>query len=607
MHKINFSSVRSMLFKIRWNSRNSLFLFSTKSLRTITTCLFIVLLTACMESKNNGNNKVAKGPVFYGGVFRMNEVEDCRSLYPLNVTETSSFRVVTQVYEGLVKLNQKDLTISPCIAESWEANDSATVFTFHLRKGVKFHNDPCFPGGKGREVTAADFKYCFDKLCESNPTNQGFWVFKDRVVGANEYFQSTIKRKPLKGGVSGVKVIDNYTLQISLKYPFAGFRNILATPYTTVFPKEAVEKYGIEMRVKCVGTGPFYVKELKEGEAIILARYDSYWDVDEFGNQLPYLDAIKVTFIKEKKSEMLEFKKGNLDMVYQLPFEMTNDIIGDLDKAKSEYNEFQLQINPAMAIQYYGFQHQSELFKNKYLRQAFNYAIDRQKIVDFTLQGEGIPATMGIVPPSLKDYDANKVKGFDFEPDLARKLLVKAGYPNGKGLPKIILQLNSGGSRNTQLAEVIQKMLKEIINVDVELNIMPLAQHLENLETGKTLFWRTAWIADYPDPENFLNLLYGGHIPDKLSDKSYVNSVRYKSEKFDSLFTMALKETDKKKRYDLYRQADQVAMDDAAIIPLYYDENYRLIQPYVKNFDANAMEFRDFKKVYMDPSAISAK
>ena len=567
-------------------------------------CLTVLFFGGCAQDKNSNKRKTAQGPVFYGGVFRMNEIEDCRSLFPLNITETSSYRVVSQVYEGLVKLNQKDLTINPCIADKWEINDSATVFTLHLRKGVFFHNDPCFTDGKGREVTAYDFKYCFDKLCEAGASNQGFWVFKDKVGGANAYYQSTIDKKPFTDGVSGVQVIDERTLEIRLQYPIAGFLNILATPYTSVFPKEALEKYGLEMRTKCVGTGPFFIKELIEGEAIILSRNNFYWDKDAYGNSLPYLDAIKVSFIKEKKTEMLEFKKGNLDMVYQLPFEMINDIIGDLDKAKSGYNQFQLQVTPAMSIQYYGFQHQSALFKNKFLRQAFNYAIDRQKIVDFTLQGEGIPANFGIVPPSLKDYDAKKVQGYDFNPDLAKQLMVKAGYPNGRGLGKIVLQLNSGGSRNTQIAEVIQKMLKEIINVDIELNIMSLPQHLENLETGKTLFWRSAWIADYPDPENFLNLLYGGHIPKLLSDKSYINSVRYKSAKFDSLFSLALREQNRIKRYDLYRQADQVAMDDAAIIPIYYDENYRLVQPFVKNFDANAMEYRDFKKVYFDPAEI---
>lgn len=572
-------------------------------------CLLIGTLSACVKEKKHSENyvnKIAEGPVAYGGVFKMNQVEDCRSLYPLNITETSSYHVVNQVYEGLVKFNQKDLTIMPCIAESWETNDEATRFTFHLRKGILFHDDACFDDGEGREVTAFDFKYCFDRLCESRPDNQGFWVFKDKVAGANEYYQSTINKKPLSGGVSGITVLDDYTLQIELLYPFAGFRNVLATPFTAVFPKEAVEKYGEAMRVKCVGTGPFSVKELREGESIILERNNKYWGVDEYGNSLPYLDAVYITFIKEKKTEFLEFKKGNLDMVYQLPFEMINDILGDIENSKSEYNQFQLQITPAMSVQYYGFQHQHELFQNKYLRKAFNYAIDRQKIVDFTLQGEGIPATFGIVPPAIKGYAAQKVKGYEFNLDSARSNLAKAGFPNGNGLPEITLQLNSGGSQNTQLAGAIQMMLKENINVDVALNIVPLPQHLENLEAGKSLFWRAGWTADYPDPETFLNLLYGGHVPDKLSDKSYVNVVRYASAEFDSLFMLALKEPDREKRYKLFGQADQVAMDDAAIIPLYYEENYRLLQPGIKNFVANAMEYRDLKKVYFEPSKISA-
>lgn len=566
--------------------------------------LFFVIafsvLISCSGNKNSSEKRIAKGPVQYGGVFRMNEVENCRSLYPLNITETSSFRVASQVYEGLVKINQKDLSIIPSIAKQWEINDSATVFTFHLRKGVFFQDDSCFPEGKGREVTARDFKYCFEKLCQSDPSNQGFWVFKDRVLGADEYYQASERGKVLSQGITGIKVINDTSLQISLKYPFAGFLNILATPYCSVFPKEAVDKYGAEMRTKCVGTGPFYMKEFKEGDAIVLSRNEKYWDKDQYGNSLPYLDAIQVSFIKEKKTELLEFKKGNMDMVYQLPFEMISEVSGDLDQAKNEYNKFQLQITPALAIQYYGFQHQSELFHNKELRLAINYAIDRQKIVDFTLQGEGIPATFGIVPPSFPGYNARAVKGFDFNPDLAKRYLAQAGYPNGKGLPKIILQLNSGGSRNTQLAEVVQKMLKENLNIELELNIMPLAQHLENLETGKALFWRTAWLADYPDPENFLNLLYGEHVPDKLSDKSYINSIRYKNPEFDAVFRKALRETDKEKRYELYRQADQIAMNDGAIVPLYYDENYRLLQPYVKNLEANAMEYRDFKAVYFE-------
>ena len=180
--------------------------------------------------------------------------------------------------------------------------------------------------------------------------------------------------------------------------------------------------------------------------------------------------------------------------------------------------------------------------------------------------------------------------------------MTKAGYPNGAGFPKLTLQINSGGGdRNVQTAEAIQKMLKENLNIDVDINVMPFAEHLQSYETGKATFWRTGWIADYPDPETFLICLYGKLVPEKLSDQSYVNSVRYKSAKFDSVFELALKESDTQKRYSLYMQCDQIAMDDAAIMPIFYDENYRLIQLWVKNFDANAMEFRDLSKVYFIP------
>jgi peptide/nickel transport system substrate-binding protein len=172
--------------------------------------------------------------------------------------------------------------------------------------------------------------------------------------------------------------------------------------------------------------------------------------------------------------------------------------------------------------------------------------------------------------------------------------------------------LNSGGQRNTQVAEVIQKMLNENLNINIKLNVMPFAQHLENYETGKANFWRTGWSADYPDPETFLNLLYGPHVPANLSDKSYINSVRYQSASFDSIFQMALREVDQKKRFELYRQADQIALDDAAIMPIYYEEYTRLLQLNVRNFDQNAMEYRDLSKVYFDqgpnknkPSAVN--
>jgi len=577
--------------------QSNFFRISMRNIFLITLICAFGLVACTSGGGGGGAAKPGKGGISLGGVFRMNEVEDFRDLYPLNITEVVGHRITNQIYEGLLKYSQNELEIIPSIAESWEVNEDATKFTFHLRQGVKFHDNDCFEGGKGREVTAEDFKKCFTLLCTSHPQNQGFWVFKSRVIGADAYYQSTIDGIPLAEGVTGVKVIDKYTLQIDLEYSFAGFLQILCTPFTWVFPVEALETYGIDMRVNCVGTGPFEVQTIKEGEAVLLSKYEDYWRVDEHGNDIPYLDRIKITFLKEKKSELLEFKKGNLDMVFELPIEMIDEVMGELADATTSAS-FEVQVTPALALHYYGFQHKSDLFNNELVRKAFNYAIDRESIVTYTLQGEGRPAVYGIVPPAFKNYDYESIEGYDFDADKARSLFAEAGYPNGNNFPKLTLQLNSGGSRNVQIAEVIQKQLKETLNIDIELNVMPWAQHLDNLETGKALFWRTGWIADYPDPENFLNLLYSPHIPAKLSDKSYINSVRYASAEFDSLFARGLREVDEGKRLELYKQADQVAMDDAAIMPIYYYEHYRLLQLNVRNFSINPMEYRDLSQVY---------
>ena len=199
-------------------------------------------LISCGNDDHNGKKeRKAMGPVHVGGVFRMNEVDDFKNLYPLNVQEEYSYHVASQVYEGLVKLDQKTLNVLPCLADKYEINEDATKFTFHIRDKVRFHDDPCFADGKGREVKAADFKWCFDKLCEYSSNNQMFPItFKGRVVGADEYFQSTVDKKPLAGGVSGVRVIDEHTIEITLKQSFAGFLNILITPGCWLYPKEAL-------------------------------------------------------------------------------------------------------------------------------------------------------------------------------------------------------------------------------------------------------------------------------------------------------------------------------------------------------------------------------
>ncbi len=557
------------------------------------------------DKKGNHDGSEGKGGVYMGGVIRLNEVEAFKSLNPIAVNENVGFHIGTQLFEGLVKFEQKDLSINPAIASRWESNSDQTEWTFHIRQHVMFHPDACFPEGKGRELKAADVKFCLDKLCTSDPNNAQFDVtLKDRVVGANEAFESSKGGKNIS--VSGIKVVNDSTLVITLKSPFAGFLNILAMPGCWIYPKEALNKYGLDLRIHPVGTGPFLMETVKEGEVLIMKKNPNYYGVDKDGNKLPYLDGLKYTFIREKKAEILEFKSGNLDMVYRLPVEIFHEIMGDLEHAKERKTDFQILNSPAFNTNYLGFNCASTVFHKKEVRLAFNYAIDRHKITDFTIQGEGSSADYGMVPyveAFEKDgYNFKGLKGYTFDPIKAKEFLKAGGFPDGRGFPKVTLQINSGGGdRNILIAEVVQKMLKENLNVDVEINTVPFAEHIEQVQSGKSDFFRFAWFADYPDPETFLTLFYGKHVPTGANEKSFINYFRFKNARFDSLFAASFLEPDKTKRYALLSRAEQIVLDEAPFMPIFYDENYSLEQLNVRNFPQNALNYFDLSVVYLVP------
>jgi peptide/nickel transport system substrate-binding protein len=539
-------------------------------------------------------------------------VEAFKSLMPISINEINSFHIATQVYEGLVKFNQTDLTIIPAIAKSWDISEDKTEYIFHLRSNAKFHNDPCFANSQGRMANAADFKFCFERLCSSDANNNQFDItFKDRVDGANEHFEATKAGKP--SSVKGVTVVNDSTLKIKLIHADASFLNVLCMPGCYVYPKEAVSKYGNDMRVRCVGTGPFFVETVKEGEVIIMKRNADYWGRDKDNNQLPYLDGIKWSFIRDKKSEILEFKSGRLDMVYRIPVEMFHEFMGDLENAKNRNTEFEIVSSTALNTNFYGFNLQANpIWKKKEVRLAFNYAIDRHKIADFTIQGEGTAADYGMVPYTeafeKAGYNFKSLKGYTYDPEKAKELMKQAGYPDGKGFPEITLEINSGGGdRNILIAEVVQTMLKKNLGVNMTINTVPFPEHIENVQTGKSDFFRYAWISDYPDPESFLTLFYGKHVPATMGEKSYINYFRYKNERFDSLFMAARVEPDNSKRYGLLTQAEALVLEDAPFIPIFYDENFRLLQKNVRNLPENAMNLMDMTTTYLIPPDKMAK
>jgi ABC-type transport system substrate-binding protein len=385
------------------------------------------------DNPYNADLKALPGGVNRGGVFRYNETQYLRSMFPLNVSEVVGHRIVNQVYEGLIKLNHSTLAVEPALAESWTVSDDARIYTFTLRKGVRFHDDPCFTGGKGREVTANDFAYCFEKLCTPDGANKGFSFVVDRIKGARAYYDAGGVNNASAPYPDGIKILNDRTFQIELAEPFSAFIGILSMPFCYAWPREALEAYGMDMRAKAVGTGPFIMRKVKDNDNVVLVRNEDYWGRDANGNALPYLDGINIRFISEEKSEMLSFQKGEFELKFRLPTDMYDQIVdrsGPERKLTPEFSKYQLQYVQNMMVEYYGFLNPDPdgIFSNKLVRQAFNYAIDRDKLCDFVMKGTAAPAIYGIVPPAYPDYPYKEVKGFTYDPDRARYLLQQAGY-----------------------------------------------------------------------------------------------------------------------------------------------------------------------------------
>lgn len=558
--------------------------------------LFPILLVACSSSET-ARERQASGGKYYGGVFNMNEVEDLRSLFPHQLTQAASHRIAAQVYEGLVRFDQSNLSVVPALADSWTVDETQTIYTFQLHPGVRFHNDTCFADGVGRELTATDVVECFTALCSHDSLNQLFWLFQDKVLGANAQYAATAQGGS-GPGVKGLEVLDPLTVRITLAAPWPSFLQVLAHQGCWIYPKELVQHYGADAAWHPVGTGPFRMKHFTPGEMLVLERWGGYWGQDEHGNRYPFLDGLRCTFVKDKLKELEQFEKGNLSAIYELPVERT-------DALKQE-TAYQVQTIPGLTVQFYGFDRDQAPFQDVRIRKAFTLAIDRQALVDSVLNGLAVPATHGVVAPGFAQYPYDSVPVLRYDPEAARALLAEAGYPNGKDLPAVYLQVNNDGFGYVKVAGVVQAMLERNLGARVITSVLPAQQHYARVEQGRPQFWREGWIVDHPDPENFLALFYGKSVPSDTTLPSYLNSTRYRSAVYDSLFSRALRTRNPEERMRALAQAETQLMADAVVAPLYHERSVRLLQNWVRDLPINGMEYRDLRTVWFDPAAVPA-
>ena len=366
--------------------------------------------------------------------------------------------------------------------------------------------------------------------------------------------------------------------------------------YCSIVPKEAVEKYRTEFRQHPVGTGPFAFVAWEEGQALILKKNKHYFEKDNVGNRLPYLDGVKISFYDSKATEFLLFRQKQLDFINDIESSFKDEVLTKKAELRKNWNgKIVLQTHPYLNIEYLGIlvDPLNDLVRNspmrlKKIRQAINYGFDRRKMILYLRNSLGIPGESGFVPPGLPSFDSSKVKGYHFDPAKCKQLLSEAGFPDGKGLPVIKLLTIPIYS---DLAEFIAKQLEEA-GIPVQVDVVQKSLLLELTSSSRALFFRGSWIADYPDAENYLSVFYS-------KNPAPPNYTRYKNPVFDALFEKALAETNDTLRYGLYQQADQVVINDAPVVPLWYDEVIHLVQPNVKGFEPNSLNLLELRRVDM--------
>jgi ABC-type transport system substrate-binding protein len=533
----------------------------------------LVVLASCYSDKKGEQN-----------IFHYNEQSGIASIDPSFAKNQSIMWAVHQLYNTLVEVDSS-LNIVPSLATRWHISDDKKTYTFFLRDDVYFHDDPCFPGGKGRKMTAKDVAYSLERIMGKTTASPGAWIFNNRV-----------------DSVDGFRALNDTTFQVRLIRPFNPILGILSMQYCSVVPREAVEKYGSDFRRHAVGTGPFQFVAWEEGQALIMKKNPRYFERDEKGIRLPYLDGIKVSFYDSKATEFLLYRQGKLEFINDIDASFKDEVLTKRGTLRKEWEgKVQLHTHPYLNIEYLGIlvdttnplvQHSP--IRQRLVRQAINYGFDREKLVLYLRNSLGITAQSGFVtaglqsgfvPAGLPSFDSTEVRGYSYNPQVARKLLAEAGLA-GKDLPEIKLLTIP---IYADIASYIARQLEEIgLNVQVETVQKSLL--LEMTSTSKALFFRGSWIADYPDAENYLSVFYS-------KNPAPPNYTRYHNPRFDALLERALAETNDSLRYRLYRQADQLMMQDAPVVPLWYDMVIHLVQPWVHDFHPNALNLLELRRV----------
>ncbi len=509
--------------------------------------IFLLVPVACSSSN---------GSVAGGGTLVLCDAEP-GTLDPANCADATAGGYIVEIFSGLVTLDS-NLQVVPDIAESWDIGSNGTVYTFHLRAGVRFQD--------GRAVNASDFKYSIERAADPATGSQVAVAYLGDILG----FQDQLSGKA--GNVSGVRVVDERTLEITIDAPKEYFLSKLTHPVAFVVDRRNVES-GTNWWRKPNGTGPFTLKEWSSGQRIILERNDNYY------RGVAKLQQVSILL---QGDAMRLYENGGIHIVAVGA--------GAIDRVLDPDNSLNKELvhTPELSLEYIAFNTNAAPLDDPKVRQALCYAVDKGKIVDILTKGT-VSVAAGILPPGIPGYDEN-FSGLEFNVSKAQQLINESSYRDG--LPPIVMSVSGSCAGVPAADEAIAYMWKQNLGIDVEIETIDFSTLLDDARAGKLQAFDLGWIADYPDTENFLDLLFHCGATE--------NRMGYCNRSVDALLDQARVASDPESRLELYRLAEKAIVDDAPCLPLWFGQNYYLVKSYVKGFQPAPMIIPWMKDVWIE-------
>ena len=504
-------------------------------------------------------------------VFRYNEYKNITSLDPAFTRILPNIWATNQIFNGLVQLDDS-LNVKPDIAKSWNISEEGLVYKFKLRQDVFFHESIVFKSKKRRKVIASDFVYSLNRLKDPKTASPGGWVLQN---------------------VKSLESVNDSLLKFTLKKPFPAFLGLLSMRYCSVVPHEAIEEYGEDFRSNPVGTGPFTFKRWEENVKLVFRKNPNYHETDIEGIPLPYLEAIAITFVPDIQSEFMLFIQGKTDLLNSLDNSYKDELLEPDGALQNKYlDKINMEKGPYLNTEYLGFylDSKSKVIKSPLIREAINIGFDRQKLVLYLRNNIGFKANKGFIPKGLPGHAADDFTAYDSS---KAALLVKE-FKEKTGLePKITL---STDANYVDICEYLQRELQKI-GIDIKIDVMPPATLKQARSSGKLEMFRSSWIADYPDAENYLSLLYS-----KNFSPTGPNYTHFSDPEFDVLFEKSFEISNPRKRAEIYQKMDSIAMKKHPMILLYYDQVIRFSQKNVEGLSINPINLLNLKRVRKNKS-----